>query len=88
LKLYFIDVRKQGALAGAFVHAARKAQAVLVLPGVLLSEHRQEVTELAAKYRLPTVYHMRDYVDAGGLMAYGPDFGVQWRRAADYVDTH
>ena len=86
LKLHFIDVRKQGALGSAFVHAARKAQGVLVLPGVLLSEHRREVTSLAAKHGLPTIYHMRDYVDAGGLMAYGPDFGAQWRRAADYVD--
>jgi putative tryptophan/tyrosine transport system substrate-binding protein len=36
--------------------------------------------------RLPTIYSSRDYVDAGGLMSYGPNFPDLFRRAADYVD--
>jgi putative ABC transport system substrate-binding protein len=45
-----------------------------------------QITALAAKHRLPTMYYLRDYVEAGGLMAYAPDLIVQFRRAADYVD--
>ncbi len=41
---------------------------------------------LAAKNRLPAVYGGREFVDAGGLMAYGPDLANSWRRAATYVD--
>ena len=41
---------------------------------------------LAAKTRLPAVYTLRDFVDAGGLMAYGPNNADSHRRAASYVD--
>jgi putative ABC transport system substrate-binding protein len=40
----------------------------------------------AAKNRLPAMYNTREYVDAGGLMAYGPNLPDLWRRAATYVD--
>jgi len=42
--------------------------------------------DLAAKNRLPAVYTSREFVDAGGLMSYGPDFADLFRRAATYVD--
>jgi putative tryptophan/tyrosine transport system substrate-binding protein len=84
LKLRLIEVREAGALRGAFEQAGRKAQAVLVLPGQF--EYRRQITTLAAKHRLPAIYTVREYVEAGGLMAYTPDFAVMWRRAADYVD--
>ena len=42
--------------------------------------------ELAAKRRLPTIYGMREFVDAGGLMSYGPDLRDMFRRAAHVVD--
>jgi putative ABC transport system substrate-binding protein len=41
---------------------------------------------LAIKHRLPTVYAIREFVDAGGLMSYGPDLRSLYRRAAEYVD--
>lgn len=84
LKLRLIEVRDSGALDHAFEQARRKAQAVLVLPGHV--EKRRQIAALAAKHRLPAIYTLRDYVDAGGLMAYGPDLAVMFRRAADYVD--
>jgi putative ABC transport system substrate-binding protein len=86
LKLRLIDVREPGALDRAFEQARRKAQAVLILPSTIISAHKEQVTALAAKHRLPVMYYLRDYVDAGGLMAYAPDLTVQSRRAADYVD--
>jgi putative ABC transport system substrate-binding protein len=86
LKVRFIDVREPSALEHAFEQARRTAQAVIVLPAPFISAHRGQVTALAAKYRLPTIYYLRDYVDVGGLMAYAPDLNDQFRRAADYVD--
>src|SRR5205807_2912254 len=47
---------------------------------------RRRLVDLAAKNRLPAVYSSRDFVDAGGLMSYGPDYADLFRRAATYVD--
>jgi putative tryptophan/tyrosine transport system substrate-binding protein len=58
---------------------------VLPDPG-LLTPKRREIAALATKYQLPMMSPLRDYVDAGGLIAYGPDLAIQFRRAADYVD--
>jgi ABC-type uncharacterized transport system substrate-binding protein len=44
-----------------------------------------QVAELAIKQRLPTMFTLRHYVEAGGLMSYGPDFNAMMRRAASYV---
>jgi putative ABC transport system substrate-binding protein len=86
LKLRLMEVRDPGALARAFEQARQTAQAVLMVPDASLSTHRGQITALAAKHRMPTMYGIRDLVDVGGLMAYAPDYAVQWRRAADYVD--
>ena len=48
--------------------------------------HRDLIIKLAAQYRLPTVYPLRYFVIAGGLISYGPDIVDQYRRAAGYVD--
>ena len=47
---------------------------------------RKRIVELAGKYRLPSIYYQREFVDEGGLMSYGADFTDLWRRAAGYVD--
>ena len=47
---------------------------------------RKRLVGLAAKNRLPAMYGLREYVDAGGLMCYGPDNADMSRRAATYVD--
>ena len=86
LKHRIIEVRNAQALDHAFELARRSAQAVLVLADPITINNRARVTTLAAKHRLPAVYGPRDFVDAGGLMAYGPDLAIQFRRTADYVD--
>ena len=86
LKTQIVDVRERGALDRAFEQARRSAQAVLVLPDSIFSGNRRQITALAAKHRLPTMYCLRDFVDLGGLIAYAPDYNVQWSRAAAYVD--
>jgi putative ABC transport system substrate-binding protein len=47
---------------------------------------RRRLVDLAAKNRLPAVYNVREFVDAGGLTSYGPDLADLYRRAATYVD--
>jgi len=48
--------------------------------------NRTRIVELAAKYRLPAMYIRSEFVEAGGLMSYGPDHTDLYRRAAIYVD--
>jgi putative ABC transport system substrate-binding protein len=52
----------------------------------LLQANRKLVTELAAKHRLPAIYRSMEFIQAGGLMAYGPNYPDLYRRAATYVD--
>jgi putative ABC transport system substrate-binding protein len=47
---------------------------------------RKRLVDLAAKNRLPAVYNVREYVDARGLMAYGPNLADLYRRVATFVD--
>ena len=86
LKLRFIDVRDPGALTSAFRQARQQAQAALVLGDPLTITHRDEVTKLAASNRLPALYPVLAFMDSGGLMAYGADPTILYRRAAEYVD--
>ncbi len=48
--------------------------------------HRKEIAAFAAASRLPSMYEIREFVDAGGLMSYGTNLADLWRRAAVYVD--
>ena len=57
-----------------------------MLGSVTFANERRRLVDLAAKNRLPAVYMERDYVDAGGLMSYGPNVADLFRRAATYVD--
>jgi putative ABC transport system substrate-binding protein len=59
----------------------------LVVPGdTLLFTERQRVTALAREHRLPGMYSVREFTEAGGLMSYSARLTEQFRRAADYVD--
>jgi putative ABC transport system substrate-binding protein len=63
-----------------------KSEVVFVLSSVLFNEHAQEIAQLATRHALPTMFTSRRYVDAGGLLAYGPNIHDIFRLAADYVD--
>jgi putative ABC transport system substrate-binding protein len=81
------DVREPGQLDGLFTAmVVARAQGLVVLVDPLTVRHRGRIVELAAKNRLPAVYGFRDFVDAGGLMAYGVNVPYLCRRAAGYVD--
>jgi putative ABC transport system substrate-binding protein len=63
-----------------------RAEALIVVPFPVAFTNRGRIASLAQKNRLPSMYGQREYADAGGLMAYGPNNAEQWRRAATYVD--
>ena len=82
-----IDVRRLGDFESAFAGAAGgNAQALLVFDDPLSVGNRSRIVALAAQNRLPTMYGFREFADVGGLMSYGPDFVVLYRRAAAFVD--
>jgi hypothetical protein len=83
---YLADVEGMW-LADAFAAIRRAhAQAVLVLNSPVFFTERQRVADLAITYRLPTMLDARDFVEAGGLMSYGPSYDDLYRRGAIYVD--
>ena len=59
---------------------------LIVTAGAATVHHGNLIVALAARHKLPAVYNERSFVDAGGLISYGPDFVDQYRRAAGYVD--
>ena len=59
---------------------------LVAMPDAFLSANRVELTSLAARYRLPALYTYRSFTEVGGLMSYGNDPVVNYRRAATYVD--
>ena len=63
-----------------------RAGAAVLLSSAFFASERTRIVGLAAQHRLPTLYEHRGFVDAGGLMSYGPDMRDVFRRAADYVD--
>ena len=87
LKGRVFEVRTAPDVQRAFQTArAEGADAVHVLPSPAFSGQRKHLAELAATHRLPAIYEDKGYVDAGGLMSYGPNFPDLYRRAAIYVD--
>jgi putative tryptophan/tyrosine transport system substrate-binding protein len=71
----------------ALVAAARShVGALMPVSSALFHGERQRIVSLAAKHRLPAMYEHRDFVDAGGLLSYGPDILFLNRRVAAYVD--
>src|SRR5207248_5976956 len=63
-----------------------RAGAVIVLPSPMFVGEYRRIVDLAAKNRLPTMYQVREFVDAGGLMSYGANLSDLNRRSATYVD--
>jgi len=80
-------VTKPEELPGAFTEFQKAgAHALIVQVSPLTLDQRDTIVEQAAQHRLPAMYDVRAFVDAGGLVAYGPDLVAMYRRAAAYVD--
>jgi putative ABC transport system substrate-binding protein len=88
LKLEEIEVKLDAkGLDSAFQSAKQKqVNAIMTIAIRQFFAERKRIVELATKHRLPAIYFQKEFVDEGGLMSYGVDFGDLYRRAAVYVD--
>jgi putative ABC transport system substrate-binding protein len=88
VRLQALKVERGDDLGRAFAEAKRgRAEALFVLSSPFFYAHRTRLVELAARHRLPTMYHQQEFVvGSGGLMSYGPNLRDLFRRAATYVD--
>jgi putative ABC transport system substrate-binding protein len=84
--MLFADAAREGDIDAAFATFAEKGVgAVLVGSGPFFRSHKEHIVALAARYKLPTSYSLREYVEAGGLMSYGTSIGDAYRQAGLYA---
>ena len=76
------DSEVEAAFKGA---VAENVGALFVNIDPFFFDQRQQLALLAARYRLPTIYPLRDFVSAGGLMSYGANFANAWRQCGVYA---
>ncbi len=87
VRLQSLTVRGPDEFEGAFLAMAReRAGALLVTVDPMFLSRRTRLADLASKSRLPTVYGLREHVEAGGLMSYAANLADLFRRAAYFVD--
>jgi ABC-type uncharacterized transport system substrate-binding protein len=83
----FEDIGGRNDITRAFAAlTAAHAGALIALAEAVTNAHRRQIMDLSVKHRLPAMYVLSEYVDEGGLMAYGPNSADMFRRAAYFVD--
>jgi putative ABC transport system substrate-binding protein len=86
LELLVVEARDADGIGRAFQRVVReRVRAIALLSSAMFSAQKQHIVSLSARYRLGAVYESRDFVEAGGLMSYGPDYRDVYRRAAGIV---
>ena len=86
ITLQTLEIQKAGELTGAFAAlTAWRANAVVAISDPVIGNELSTLAQLAIASRLPAIYLRKEFVEAGGLLAYGPSFEDSWRRAATYV---
>jgi len=87
VQLHSLEVQNANNLESAFKEAVKaRSGALAIMPDPLFAGNLKQIADLAAKSRLPSMFHLTEFVDSGGLVAYGVDRSDQFRRAATYVD--
>jgi putative ABC transport system substrate-binding protein len=87
LQLHSLEVRSPNDFDQAFEAATRaRADALFIMPDPVITPNLKRIGGLAVKSRLPSIFHVSEFADAGGLVAYGPDRADLFRRAATFVD--
>jgi putative ABC transport system substrate-binding protein len=86
LEVAKLEIRRAEDIAPAFEALKGGADALYVCGDALVNTNRVRINTLALAARLPTMHFVKVYVEAGGLMSYGPKFADLFRRSADYVD--
>jgi putative tryptophan/tyrosine transport system substrate-binding protein len=86
LDITTLEIRRSDDIAPAFAQLDDRAQALYVCPDPLMIINIARISALAISAKLPAIYGTRDYVEAGGLMSYGPNFRDLFSRSAELVD--
>jgi ABC-type uncharacterized transport system substrate-binding protein len=87
VQLQFLEAREPNGLDAAFAAMrSGRLEAILVVADSMFIVHRARLADLAVKNRLPSMHGVRENVEAGGLMSYGPNSVANYRRAAVFVD--
>jgi putative ABC transport system substrate-binding protein len=87
MRLEVLEARTADQVSSRFEDAVKaRATGLLVLEDPLTYSTRRRIAELAAQFRLPTIFGYKEFVEAGGLMSYGTERRQLYRRAAEYVD--
>jgi putative tryptophan/tyrosine transport system substrate-binding protein len=81
-----LEIRRAEDVAPAFETLKSHVDALYVVSDALVSANRSRIITFALSKRLPTIFNTRDFVQAGALMSYGPNYLALFRRTADYVD--
>ena len=80
------EIRRAEDIALAFEAIKGRADALYIASDPLLLANRTQINSLALAARLPTIFSLREYAEAGGLMSYGPIRAAYFRRAGEYID--
>ena len=86
LEIITLEIRRVDDIEPAFAQLNDRAQALYICPDPLMFINAARINTLARSARLPTMHGTREYVEAGGLMSYGPNFRDLFSRAAELVD--
>jgi putative ABC transport system substrate-binding protein len=87
VQLHSLEVRSPNDFDQAFEAATKtRAGALFILPDQVFQANMKRIVDFAARSRLPSIFHLSEFADAGGLATYGPDRADLYRRAATYVD--
>ena len=85
LQLAVLHASTESEIDVAFALARHKVDALLINTDPFLLGQREQIAQLAARHNIPAIYFLRDFVDAGGLMSYGPKVANSYRQAGIYV---
>jgi putative ABC transport system substrate-binding protein len=86
LQITILDASTENQIDAAFAALGqRKVDALLINTDPFLLGQREQIVQLAARHKIPTIYFLREFVEAGGLMSYGPNITNGYRQAGIYV---
>jgi putative ABC transport system substrate-binding protein len=86
LEVTALEIRRADDIASAFEAIKGRAEALYIPANPLVNTNRTRINTLALGARLPTMFGLREIVEGGGLISYGPNFADLFRRSADIVD--
>jgi len=87
IEVVTLEIRQSDDIGPALIEATRsRSEALYVVNDALVVNHRQRIAALALEARMPTMHDIREHVETGGLISYGPNTTDSFRRAAAHID--